>query len=479
MPITDTFQRLPLSAIWIDRDSRQRRTVASEKLLRSIQQRGVYNPIIVRRGAPEGFEAILVAGEGRLDASLRLALPDIPVRWASDLSEIEAQIIELEENIKRTDLPWQDLIGATQRIHSLYLSLDEGWTMTETAEALGLTLGVVSMQLQVAKALPEARIAESDSYREAYNILSRREARIQGEALEELLSDPSVPAPATSSSGPSPATSGPGTGTPEAPPAAPVGPVVCGDFRAWAAEYSGPKFNFLHLDLPYGTGAMQGPQARGSEDQIYSDGPEVYFSLLDSFVGAFPRICSISAHLFFWCSSRIFDPRSSYARETWARLEKLSGVSWWPHPLIWTKSDNAGIAPDTRRGPRHISEVCLFGTVGSRQIVKVVADSYQSPSDRSLHPSAKPEPMLRHFFQLTTDQSTTLFDPTAGSGAALRAADSLGAKTVLGLEISQEHTAVANRAFRNARALRGASRAATPGLLSSSLEEGSSLDAAK
>jgi len=41
--------------------------------------------------------------------------------------------------------------------------------------------------------------------------------------------------------------------------------------------------------------------------------------------------------------------------------------------------------------------------------------------------------------QMFVDENTTLLDPTCGSGSALRAAESLGARHVLGLEKDEEY----------------------------------------
>jgi DNA modification methylase len=68
--------------------------------------------------------------------------------------------------------------------------------------------------------------------------------------------------------------------------------------------------------------------------------------------------------------------------------------------------------------------------------------------------SEKPEPMLRHFFGMLVDENTILLDPTCGSGSALRAADSLGARAVLGLERNPEFAGLARDALTRMRALK-------------------------
>lgn len=445
MPVIDQYERLSCAAIVVNRDQRQRRNLQTTDLEESITRLGVLQPIIVAR-TPDG--PLLVAGERRLAASKALGLPDVPVRWAEDLSEIELRIIELEENVKRQDLEWQDRVRAVEQIHQLHLQLDPDWTMTETATSAGLTLPTVSMYLRTAGELGDnARVAAAGTVREAYNVLARRDAREQGEALDELLG----------------LSGSPPDGPPAEPGAAESEPVACASFLDWAASYSGPKFNLLHCDFPYGGHVFSGPQARGSDETeaLYDDDPEVYFALLDSLCINLDRFASLSCHLMFWCSSRIADPTSQYARETWQRFHSLApSLSFWQHPLIWVKSDQAGIASDPRHGPRHVYETCLLASRGSRQIARVVNDAYVSPSDRSLHPSAKPEPMLRHFMTMLVDSTTSVLDPTCGAGSSLRAADSLGARSVLGLEIDPSHARVANTAFRNSRTLRSASHQA-------------------
>jgi DNA modification methylase len=87
--------------------------------------------------------------------------------------------------------------------------------------------------------------------------------------------------------------------------------------------------------------------------------------------------------------------------------------------------------------------------------VKTVADSYSGPGDRKLHPSCKPEPMLRHFFAALVDGNTRFLDPTCGAASALRAAESLGAlpQNVLGLEVEERFVKVGREALLSFRVM--------------------------
>jgi len=70
--------------------------------------------------------------------------------------------------------------------------------------------------------------------------------------------------------------------------------------------------------------------------------------------------------------------------------------------------------------------------------------------------SEKPEPVLRHFFGMLVDENTVMLDPTCGSGSAVRAAESIGAKYCLGLEINPEFADLAREALKRSRNLKKA-----------------------
>jgi len=128
------------------------------------------------------------------------------------------------------------------------------------------------------------------------------------------------------------------------------------------------------------------------------------------------------------------------------------------HPLVWFKSDNSGIIPGRdNQYPRRVYETAFLASRGRRSLIRSMANTYACPlASNPLHPSQKPEPMLRHFLSMLVDETTDVFDPTCGSAAALRAADALGARKILGLEISSEYAERANAATKTAQLLRRA-----------------------
>jgi DNA modification methylase len=188
------------------------------------------------------------------------------------------------------------------------------------------------------------------------------------------------------------------------------------------------------------------------EGESYGDDKETYRLLVNELIESLPTIASKSCHLMFWFSNK-------WEIEKWTREQFApSGVQFAHYPLIWLKSDNAGVASIPSQQPRHIYEAALFGTIGERPLVRLKSDAYAAPTDKSLHTSCKPEPMLRHFMEMLIDEHTVMLDPTCGSGSSIRAAESLGAKLALGLEIDPKMAEVAERRRASDETKRAAER---------------------
>ena len=144
---------LELNQIWIDRPSRQRKEIAVDDLLSSIPLHGVLVPIIVTKEQKDDRPYKLIAGERRYTACKQLMLPTIPVRLIDELSPIEQRIVELEENLRRKDLGWQDQCIAIASIHECMSHGKEDWTLSSTAEAIGYHPSWVLRCVRISKEL--------------------------------------------------------------------------------------------------------------------------------------------------------------------------------------------------------------------------------------------------------------------------------------------------------------------------------------
>lgn len=424
------FKAVELFSIIINRDARQRRELKGiDELAESIRNRGLIHPPVITR------DYRLVSGECRVEACKILGWTHIPIQWVDEVDLHELRAIELEENIKRVNLEWEDECLAVREYHENRRTIEPEWSQDDTQKALGFgDRSIVTDRLTVADAIVAGKIdpAKMTGISVALNILTR--AADHARAEQEELSRTSIAQMFGATAPPHIDES-----------------ILITDFVHWIKTYDGPRFNFIHCDFPFGIGAGKVQQGIATQVRgIYDDTPEIYRTLCGVLFDGLDRICSDSAHIVFWFSM------ANYT-DTLRLLKTRFEVN--PFPLVWFKSDNAGVLPDPQRGPRRIYETAFFGHRGDRQIVRAVSNAYAAPTVRDGgHLSEKPEPMLRYFFGMIVDQFTSIFDPTCGSGSALRAAESLGAKRVLGLEMNEEFAKRARVRLSQARTLKELSK---------------------
>lgn len=426
--LSGEFHSVPLTSIQWDRSGRIRRDITEAAILEkmeSMQRIGLIHPLVITR------EGVGTSGETRWTAALRLGWDSIAVQYADTLEEDELLSIELEENIKRSDLSWQDECDALLRLHELQLRREPEWTQAQTAERIGLSSASVTNKLAVAKAirLKDPRVLAVKDYSTAFGIVTRKAERNKADELKSIkIVVEDIDSGEEDQSGVA------STSTP-----APTSPILNASFLEWVETYSGPAFNLLHCDFPYGIGADKFNQGAADAYGGYEDSPETYWELVDCLINNREKLLGNSGHLIFWFSMR-------YYTETLARLQEHFWVD--PYPLIWHKSDNKGTLPDPTRGPRRIYEVAFLCSLGDRKIIQSVSNVYSGPTERTgEHMSEKSQAMLQHFFRMVVDENTRILDPTAGSGSALRAARALGAGPILGLELNAEYAENARRAW--------------------------------
>lgn len=423
------FNSFEIASISVNREERQRRELLDIHILAdSIHRLGLIHPIVLTR------EGVLVAGERRLAACKDLGWTHIAAQYLDELDNSSRRAIELEENVKRSALPWQDECRAVLEYHELRKSEEPTWTEEATSEALGMSQPIVNQKIGVAKELRlgNEKILDAPKFSTARGIVARTHERKDTQALDALRKVAAIPgAPITDEPTPS---------------------IINTDFILWAPSYDGPRFNLIHCDFPYGIGADSFNQGAAPSHGGYDDSSDTYWSLLRCLADNLDRLCTESCHIVFWYSMH-------YYTETRAFFHERTDFIIDPFPFIWLKSDNVGILPDPQRGPRRIYETALFGSRGDRKIISSVSNAIAASTVRDKHMSEKPEPVLHHFFRMLVDNNTLLLDPTAGSGSALRAAEALGAKFVLGVERDKEFYERATAALNQSRRLRNAKKA--------------------
>lgn len=432
-----TFAYVPVSSIIVDRENRQRRELEGiEELAKSIADNGLINPIVITR------ENVLVAGERRLTAHKFLSFDLIAVQYIDELNEDQLYLIELEENIRRIDLSWQDHVQAVSRYHELKAkkaSEDaKPWSQEATAIELGMSQANVAKYLQVKKAMDEGvkDVIEAPKFSTAANFAARRQERIKNSVLRELRAESAEPKVAVNLDGdeltPEAVAAGITAQAETEPASQRYAEILNTNFLSWSKEVLEVPYNFVHCDFPYGINAGDTKGWSGAASfGGYEDTPDVYWELLHTFVQRQNNFIAPSAHLIFWFSMKFYTPTVEVLRNAGWRVDDF--------PLIWHRSDNSGIMPDPQRGPRRTYETALFCSRGDRKVVKPVANSVAGVTTKVYHMSEKPTPVLEHFFRMVVDETTIMLDPTAGSGNAVKVAEAMGASWATGLELNPDY----------------------------------------
>jgi DNA modification methylase len=411
---------------------RQRREIDFGKLssLReSILARGLLHPPIVVWKS-DHYE--LVAGERRLRALDSIAdgklfflcdgetfLPgEVPVTRLTDLSPADLFDAELEENILREDLDWQDRIRAIAASHELRKAENPKQTLSDTARELlqaGVSTAnqtVVGLSQQIREAeiitphLGNPSIAKARNASEAFQLVIQAE---EAAFAAELVKRQTAKADASLSS---------------------LIEVRHGDSKLILPGIDSDQFDLILCDPPYGVSAGSGGfRARTVHHHNYEDSPEAARGLLSCIISEGFRVCKNRANLFIFTDIDHFD---------WLRTISAQ-AGWTPFrtPIVWAKSDSEGLAPWGRQGFRRTYELIFYATKNKRGLITSPTDILRhnrvSRADRDYGPE-KPTSLLRELIEAATLPNDYILDPCCGSGSALEAARD-SRRRALGIEL--------------------------------------------
>lgn len=423
-------------------ESRQRKLIAEKDidlLAASIRARGLINPILVCPREPAGFT--LICGHRRLLASAKIFGGDAPilahVTTAEDLGEHE--VLELEENTVRKDLSWQELCNAILKIHERRVASDSSWSIEDTGEVLNMGHSTAWKYIAVGRALVEGHdlVPKASGLEAAVRILTAEKERQKVELKSQVAVDlkrmfSGEPKEVEESSEEPKAEDT--DWLPEVPYL-----VFVEDSKTLSDGFPLElKYNLLHCDFPYGIGHNKSALGASGDYVQYDDSVENFQALMRGLHDGIGDVLDLSsAHLIFWFSMIRYE-------EVFSALQALPGrpvVN--PFPFIWNKSGVA-MHVDTRRQPSRAYETALIATFGDRPLVRGGMNIYSCrPSTDKDHQSEKALPMLEYLLSMFVDKTTRMFDPTCGSGTALRAALALGAQHVVGWDINEANVAIA------------------------------------
>ena len=403
----------------------------------SIEERGLLHPPVLR---DESGVWTLVAGERRMKAIAQIwelggsfrcdnqEVPagEMPFTNLGDLSDLEAEEAELDENLKRKDLTWQEHAAAVARLHRLRQGQQVekavklqtplvAQTYADTAlELLGKSEGAYQDQIRkeiiVSKHLANPAIAKAKSADEAFKILKKQEesaknvelARTVGASfnadLHTLLN------------------------------------VDCLDYMTTAADLpEAEKFDVILTDPPYGMGADNFGDAGGKLTGIehrYDDSPEHFTKLMTAWSKLSYNVVKAQAHAYVFCDIDKFHELKA--------LMQAAGWYVFRTPLINHKM-NSGRVPLPDQGPRRQYEIILYAIKGKKQTTHIYPDVISTSADENFsHGAQKPVALYQNLLQRSVRPGDRVLDTFAGSGTIFEAANGFKCSAT-GTELNPEY----------------------------------------
>lgn len=414
-----------------------------ESLAASMHRRGLLHPIIIDQ------DNKLVAGGRRLAAAKMNGYEEIDAFVRDDLDPISRLEIELEENLCRMDMHWTEEVVALRNLYELKrakysdpLDKSSGYSMRDAAEETGKALGGVSMDIQLAGALAKyPELGGEGSKVAAFKRYKRMEETQMRAEIAKRARDKQDP---FESIGATEAASGQPSGEPVKP-----GEIKPGQFAHQPIrKIHWPQGDFYHADsrdvcykLP-----------KHSVDCIVTDPPFALGMHKEGATTANTRLAQNAGHMydddpakimdmldlvFLYCSHLLKPGGHAYVffhmtkyEEMFLMLRKAFG-SCEETPIMWIKN-TPGVG-DPNRAWVYAYEPCFHINTG-RDLVRPQAFNYLKydtvPPNRKIHPTQKPDALLRHVISASCVAGEVVLDPFAGGGSTLVAASQVGCRFI-------------------------------------------------
>jgi DNA modification methylase/ParB-like chromosome segregation protein Spo0J len=415
------------------------------ELAASLARFGLLNPVVI-----DG-ENNLIAGHRRILAAKHLGWPEIPYRRLDQLDPVVRKEIELEENIRRKDLEWQEEVIGLYKLYNAKqerygekgspLAVEGGYGIEEAARELDRATGSISMDLALAKGLHEfPELLEEKTKSSAFKRYRRlKETQLRGELAKrkqatDLSTDPDIDDENFDEEAENEEGSKAPTGIQRQPIRKALwkglGVFYHADARDVLRQLPAGAVDLIVTDPPYGIGLyregapMSSSKFAESQGAGYGDNPKEIMDMLDETFLHAARVLKPDGHAYIFFHMTRYEPIYLMLRKHFGTCEET--------PIIWIKQ-TTGIG-DPNRSWIYTYEPCFWVNRG-RGLVKPQPFNtlkYDTVS-KKIHSVEKPVALMRHLIEASGVNGEVVLDPFAGSGSTLVAAAQLGMR-FMGIE---------------------------------------------
>lgn len=416
-----------------DRQRREFDPAFIQEMSDGILSKGLLHAPVMRDAPGEPVRKILVAGETRIKAienlwalggTLRYNNQPVPEGYLpfvnlGDLTPLQAEEAELEENIRRKSLTWQEESDAIAKLHRIrsQQAQAEGrvHAVADTAvEIRGSSEGsnheAIRRQIIVSNYLSNPEVAKAKDVNEAFKIIKKQEAQQQNIRLAAT-----VGATFTSK----------------------VHEAHNVNCLSWMATADAESVDVILTDPPYGMGADTFGDGGGgrlaNNEHHYKDDYDSWKALMQQWCPLAFRVAKREAHAYVFCD---FD--------NFHELKLMMQAAGWyvfRTPFVCTKP-GSGRVPLPFEGPRRQYELLLYAIKGHKKTTAIYPDVLTSYADaNTTHGAQKPVELYSQLLQRSVKPGDVVLDSFSGSGTIFPAADLHKCKAI-GLEMNPEYFAM-------------------------------------
>lgn len=369
----------------------------------------------------------LIAGERRLRAC-RLAGIPFSFMLRDQASEVDLLEIELEENLNREGLTWQEEVDGLEKLHRLREGQKESKHQTQslddTAEEMDRSRGSIHRDLELAewaKEFPEVKDAKSKA--EAYKIIKRYKAELLRNQLLQQAIAKSGPTTETDASGVEvpiveECLNIEGTLIPKSLLLEFNEKIELGPMEELLPEFPDGFFDLVFFDPPWG-GNLASIRDKPPTQEDFEDEPEIFSSNIEGWLKQLYLKMATDSHLYLFFGIR-FHELAYTALET-------AGFSVNRIPLIWYKQ-GSHVTRNAEIWPGRSYEPIAFARKGQKKLVSlgspdVIITPAPTPSMKKIHPNAKHPDIYMELIKRSALPGDKLLDPMCGSGMVAVAAE--------------------------------------------------------
>jgi site-specific DNA-methyltransferase (adenine-specific) len=410
--------KVAISSIRTSLAERQRTDLGDiEALAKSIQEHGLLENIGLDN------ENNLVYGFRRLTAAIMLGWDEIRAEYVGALTPEQAQVLELEENVRRHNLSWQEESKAISKIHQMKMEQDMVWTAEKTAELLLCSRRKVFNAMELSRAIDtQPEVAKAETQVGAMMRLT------QIKQLDQRKTDAKIRMMAEAS-GMKPKTSA---------------EVTVGDALQVLLGLPSDSVDFAVTNPPYGVDIES---VFLGDRTIYKDAEEVIVPLLFQVAKEVYRVLKPDRwFVFFYPTMRLEEGKEILSR---------AGFAYQQVPCVWYKPNKilSSLSNPYQSFPSQY-ETFFWGRKGSPRFNKLRLGNvfvYDTPDrDDRIHPLQMPTDLWKEILEIGSVEGESVLEPFSGSGSCGVACIE-ASRNYRGIELSQEYADRANSWFQETR----------------------------